>query len=275
MRAFPDVRRLRGGIRQSRQPALSCRAQRLSRTAGRASRSGTPPAACSLADARGVDVGAAEAIRRGEIVAVKGVGGFHLMADARNDAAVLRLRARKHRPEKPFAVMFPIARRESERACAVDAAEAALAAEPAAADRRCCRAAAATIARGRRAGQSAASARCCLMRRCITSCCAELGFPVVATSGNLSDEPIVIDEREARRVSPAIADHFLVHDRPILRPLDDSIARVIAGRKQLLRRARGLRAAARCAADAPPGDPRLGGHLKTTVALTVELGHRR
>ncbi|MFQ5350855.1 MAG: Sua5/YciO/YrdC/YwlC family protein, partial [Thermoanaerobaculia bacterium] len=96
---------------------------------------------------------------------------------------------------------------------------------------------------------------------------AELAFPVVATSGNLSDEPICIDEREALGRLQGIADRFLVHDRPIARHADDSVAYVLAGVTRLLRRARGW-------APSPvdlgrPGPPLLavGAHLKNTVAV--------
>ena len=68
---------------------------------------------------------------------------------------------------------------------------------------------------------------------------AELGFPVVATSGNLSDEPICTDEREALERLGGIADVFLVHNRPIVRHVDDSIVRVMLDRELVLRRARG------------------------------------
>ena len=67
----------------------------------------------------------------------------------------------------------------------------------------------------------------------------ELSFPIVATSGNLSDEPICIDEHEALQRLHGIADLFLVHDRPIVRHVDDSIVRVICDREMVLRRARG------------------------------------
>ena len=66
-----------------------------------------------------------------------------------------------------------------------------------------------------------------------------LGFPVVATSGNLSDEPICTDEHEALERLGGIADLFLVHNRPIVRHVDDSIVRVMMGRELVLRRARG------------------------------------
>ena len=67
----------------------------------------------------------------------------------------------------------------------------------------------------------------------------ELNFPVVATSGNLSDEPICTDEHEARTRLRGIADFFLVHDRPIVRPVDDLVVRVMLGQETILCRARG------------------------------------
>ena len=84
---------------------------------------------------------------------------------------------------------------------------------------------------------------------------AELGFPVVATSGNRTDEPICIDEHEALARLAGIAELFLVHDRPIVRPVDDSVVRVIAGAPTVFRRARGLRAGG-CGARRQAGHPR-------------------
>ena len=100
---------------------------------------------------------------------------------------------------------------------------------------------------------------------------AEVDFPVVATSGNRSDEPICIDEHEALARLKDIADLFLVHDRPIVRPVDDSVMRVIAGRPTVFRRARGL-APAVAARGIAPGILAVGGHLKTTVALSTAAG---
>jgi hydrogenase maturation protein HypF len=96
-----------------------------------------------------------------------------------------------------------------------------------------------------------------------------LSFPVVATSGNLADEPMAIDEREALQRLGRIADRFLVHDRPIVRVVDDSVVRVVAGRPMLLRRARGHAPAPVASGDFPDGILAVGGHLKTTVALTA------
>jgi hydrogenase maturation protein HypF len=97
----------------------------------------------------------------------------------------------------------------------------------------------------------------------------ELGFPVVATSGNLSDEPIVFDEREALVRLAGFADLFLVNDRPIVRPIDDSVARVVCGRELMLRRARGYAPTAIAIDGAASGIVALGGHLKTTIAMTT------
>ncbi|MCX7012568.1 MAG: carbamoyltransferase HypF, partial [Candidatus Sumerlaeota bacterium] len=218
---------------------------------------------------------AAEEIRRGRIVALKGVGGFQLLADARNDEAVRRLRARKRREEKPFALMAP-SMKWIEETCATGEAERALLLSPQAPI---------TLLRRRSAEESAFSGPALspsvapgnpnlgvmlpysplhhvLMR--------ELGFPIVATSGNLSEEPICIDEREAVERLGGIADAYLVHNRPIERPMDDSVVRVVFGEEQAFRRARGY-------APFPVTLPRpiapmiaVGGHLKNTVALSVE-----
>jgi hydrogenase maturation protein HypF len=96
-----------------------------------------------------------------------------------------------------------------------------------------------------------------------------LGFPVVATSGNLSDEPICIDETEALARLGGIADVFLIHDRPIARHVDDSVAAVVAGGARPIRRARGY-APLPVLLDGPvPTLLAVGAHLKNTVALSV------
>src|SRR5262249_53298449 len=102
----------------------------------------------------------------------------------------------------------------------------------------------------------------------------DLRRPVVATSGNRSDEPIAIDEREAVRRLAGVADLFLVHDRPIRRHADDSIARIILGREQILRRARGYAPLPVGFAHTPHVNSReltpvlaVGAHMKNCVAL--------
>ena len=210
----------------------------------------------------------AGAVRDGRIVAVKGLGGFHLVVDARDDAAVRRLRERKGREEKPFAMMLPDL--DGVLAiCAVSEAERRLITDPAS-----------PIVLLERAGNERKIAESVAPANPTFGVMlpytplhhllmAELGFAVVATSGNLTDEPICTDEREALTRLGEIADLFLVHDRPIARHVDDSIGRVIAGRELIMRRARGYAPLpVRLRRELPPVLA-VGGHLKNTVALSV------
>ncbi len=212
---------------------------------------------------------AAQAIRDGRIVAVKGLGGFHLMADARNRNAVLRLRARKRREEKPFAMMYPHLDRVLED-CVVGDVERRLLESPECpivllARRADATAIAEEVAPG--APRFGVMLPATPLHHLLMEA---LGFPVVATSGNLSEEPICIDEHEARRRLGGIAECFLVHDRPIVRHADDSIAHVVRGRAALLRRARGYAPLpVRVGEDGPP-TAAFGGHLKNTVAVSKQ-----
>lgn len=212
---------------------------------------------------------AADAIRRGGIVAVKGIGGFHLFADARDDAAVRRLRDRKRRDEKPFAVMFPTLA-EICACCDVGAEEETLLtaqARPIVLLRHTGTAVAPSVAPDlHRLGALLpyAPLHYLLME--------ELGFPVVATSGNVSDEPIVTDEHDARDQLGGIADLFLVHDRPIVRAVDDSVAHVVCGAPQLLRRARGFAPVPLRSDGFDNGIVAFGGHLKSAIAVTAAGG---
>jgi hydrogenase maturation protein HypF len=202
--------------------------------------------ALSLWDGRGAAVAAgdaalaaaATALAGGDIVAVKGLGGFHLMVDARNEAAVQRLRARKARRDKPLAVMVSGLEQASSLCFLSDDESAALASPEAPIvllRRRDGTAVANGVAPGNpRLGVMLASTplHALLLRA--------TGFPIVATSGNLSEEPICTDEREAVARLSGIADRFLVHDRPIARHVDDSVATVVCGELRLVRRARGF-----------------------------------
>ena len=209
---------------------------------------------------------AAAAVTGGLVVALKGLGGFQLLVDARNDKAVRRLRERKIREEKPLAVMFPDM--ESLRRYArVSPLEERLLTSPES-----------PIVLLERLSKSAMAPSVApdnpyvgvmlpytplhhlLMR--------ELGFPVVATSGNRHDEPIVTDEAEAVAAIAGIADRFLVHDRPIERHVDDSVARVQLGREMVMRRARGYAPLPVIVKRALPPLLAVGGHLKNTVAVS-------
>ena len=210
---------------------------------------------------------AAQSIREGEIVAVKGIGGFHLMAEARDADAVRELRRRKHREEKPLAVMFP--NMESlEEACTVSEQERRIRTSPESPivllekrrdsiDPLCDEVAPGNPYLGAMLPYTP-------LHHLLMS---ELGFPVVATSGNLSDEPICTDEHDAVRRLKGIADHFLVHDRPIVRHVDDSIVRVVMDRPAVLRRARGFAPLPVKLSKALPSAIAVGGHLKNSVAV--------
>ena len=197
-----------------------------------------------LLDSRGRDLASADplreaaaALRAGNIVAVKGLGGYHLACDATSSDAVRLLRERKHRDAKPFAVMV----RDlgaARRLATVSAAEARLL-------------------------ESTERPIVLLQRKPLAGIApevapdnpllglmlaytplhhlllAEASCPLVMTSGNLSDEPIVFEEVEAVSRLRDVADLFLTHDRGIVTRCDDSVARVVAGGPVLLRRSRG------------------------------------
>jgi hydrogenase maturation protein HypF len=298
---------------------------------------------------------AVELICAGKILAVKGLGGFHLMVDARNGPAVNRLRERKQRHEKPFAVMASDLD-QVDLLCEVSAEAAALLTS----------AEAPIVLLGKRAGarsqesgdrgqgsgdrgqesgvrgqesgvrgqesgvrgqesgvrgqesgvrgqesgvgdqesedrrQGAAGDKSSVsdppssfvLRRSSSIAdevapdnpylgvmlpytplhhllLAELGFPVVATSGNLTDEPICTDEEDAFQRLGRIADAFLVHDRPIARHVDDSVAWILRGVPRLLRRARGYAPLPVLLGAEAPTILAVGAHLKNTVALSV------
>lgn len=240
-----------------------------------------------------------EKIQDGKIIALKGLGGFHLMVDARNDSAVMRLREKKHREEKPFALMFSNLEAIKE-CCEVSAFEERLFGSPEAPivllrKNQKPEVSPQGLLRSRKnlKPQSLPSTLCTLnsafplsefiapnnpylgvmlpytpLHRLLMN---ELKFPIVATSGNLSEEPMCIDEQEAVERLKGIADFFLVHNRPIVRHVDDSIVRVIEEREMVMRRARGYAPLPIQINGSNVNEDILavGGHLKNTVALKV------
>ena len=194
-------------------------------------------------------------LRAGRIVAVKGLGGYHLACDAADAAAVARLRDRKQRWARPFAVMVRDV--EAARALAViSAEEEALLTSPARPivllERRGGEGAVAgavpTLADGV-AGLEDDPARAAALNRRIGLflpytplhhlLLEGVGRPIVLTSGNLSDEPLATDDAEALERLSGIADSFLSHDREIRARYDDSVTRVVGGRESIIRRGRG------------------------------------
>ena len=236
-------------------------------------------------------VEAASALRAGQIVAVKGLGGFHLAVDATNGAAVELLRARKRRVEKPFAVMVPDVN-VAEEICEVDDA-------------------------GRAALQSIQRPivllKKVLLKKVLLEKASLRGKPptmipdavapfnrylgvflpytplhylllaegkfdaLVMTSGNLSEEPIAIDNLEAVKRLRGLADYFLVHNRDILLRCDDSVVRIAGGVTRQMRRSRGFvpvpvflkddRTEDEQTEDDQPSVLAVGGELKNTICL--------
>ena len=208
----------------------------------------------------------AEALRRGQIVALKGLGGFQLLVDARNEAAVRLLRVRKRRPAKPFAVMVPTSADAMSIADVSPEAARLLCSSmaPIVLLRACPKQAAVAPIVAPANPQLGIMLPYTPLHHLLMK---ELGFPVVATSGNQGDEPIVADEREALRKLTELADLFLVHDRPILRPVDDLVVRMMAGRETVVRLARGYAPQPLVNALASPPGLALGGHQKSAVAV--------
>jgi hydrogenase maturation protein HypF len=212
--------------------------------------------------------GAVQAILDGRIVALKGLGGFQLIVDATDDETVVRLRERKRRPAKPLAVML----------ASLDAA------------RRCCE-----VSDGEAQALASSQSPIVLLRRLSGDATVaesvapgnpwlgvmlpytplhhllvdRVGQPVVCTSGNLSEEPMATTTAEAIARLGTIADVILTHNRPIVRPVDDSIVQVGDDGPQLLRRARGYAPLPIELGVDGPTMLAMGGHLKNAVALQL------
>ena len=209
---------------------------------------------------------AARALRNGLIVAVKGIGGFHLMVNALDAPAVDRLRAVKRRGSKPFAVMVRDLA-AAEAICELDDCARTLLGS----------AAAPVVLLPKRSdcalAESVAPANPWLglmlpyapLHHLLLQ---EVQLPLVATSGNLSEEPICTDEIDAITRLRGLADVFLVHNRPIERHVDDSVTMVAVGAPRVLRRARGYAPLPVLLREEVPEIMALGAHMKNTVALS-------
>ncbi|MEW6353248.1 MAG: carbamoyltransferase HypF [Pseudomonadota bacterium] len=211
------------------------------------------------------------ALRAGKIVAVKGVGGYHLMCDARNDAAVRRLRELKPRPHKPLAVMFPW-RGADGLDMVRDAAqpapvESALLCGPMRPIVLIKKLPAANLSQHIAPGLDEIGALLPyspLHHLLLEDC----GAPLVATSANISGEPVLTVNDETQTRLAHVADAFLHHNRPIERPADDPVFRNIAGKMRPLRLGRGCTP---LELDLPFVLPRpllaVGAQIKNTIAL--------
>ena len=207
------------------------------------------------ADARDAVKAAAHALRDGLIVAVKGIGGYHLACRADSERAVATLRARKHREDRPFALMAPdlaaahaLVELGAGEVSLLTGRERPIVIAP----RRDGAAVAPSVApRSRDLGVMLPYSP---LHHVLL---ADAGVPLVMTSGNVSDEPIAYRDEDALARLAAIADRFLVHDRPVETRTDDSVMRAatVAGRRHtlMLRRSRG--------------------HVPDSIGLPVEAAH--
>jgi hydrogenase maturation protein HypF len=183
------------------------------------------------------------ALRRGSIVAVKGVGGYHLLCDAQAEAGILRLRERKRRPNKPLAVLVPWQGRDG-----LFWVNALAEPHPAECAMLCSPSRPIVLVRKRPGSRLAAGVAPDLAEIGLMLPYSPLhhlladgyGSPLVATSANISGEPVLTDAAEVERRLGQVADAFLHHDRPIRRPADDSVFRLVARRLRPLRMGRGL-----------------------------------
>lgn len=210
-----------------------------------------------------------EKIENGKIIALKGVGGFQLVCDCANVRAVADLRRRKHREAKPFAIMFPNIEMIKEQCCVSELEE------------RLILSAEAPIVLLKRKINSeklisknvapenpylgamlpASPLHHLLMRK--------FSRPIIATSGNLSEEPICIGNDEAFERLKNIADYFLIHNREIVRHVDDSIVKINLGEETIMRRARGYAPLpVTLEIEANKNFLAVGGHLKNTIAVS-------
>lgn len=212
------------------------------------------------------------ALRRGKILAVKGVGGYHLMCDAANEVAVVRLRKNKHRPHKPLALMVPSTGEDQ-----LDAVRELVELQDDSVGEDLC---------------SQSRPIILLKKKPSAPVCDEVapgldelgvmlppspmhillaegfGKALVATSGNISGEPVLTDDDEADKRLGDIAEGWLLHNREIVRPADDSVKRLIAGHPRTIRLGRGIAPVERqlpIKLEYPV--IAVGGHLKNTVAL--------
>lgn len=228
-------------------------------------------------EARAFEPGAVAALlREGAIVAIKGVGGYHLCCDATSDTACAELRRRKRRDAKPFALLardLAMVERYVD-VSAVERTALLSTSAPIVLLRARVNASSDALSPGIAPGLSTLGFLLPSNPLQI-SVAREIAAPIVCTSANVSDEPPCMDERAARERLATIADWFVHHDRPIAQRVDDSLVREIAGRARSLRRARGFAPAAIPAPpgfEAAPATLAVGGQYKATLCLTTSSG---
>ncbi|MET7335040.1 carbamoyltransferase HypF [Nonomuraea sp. NPDC005650] len=214
--------------------------------------------------------GAVRVLRQGGVLAVKGLGGYHLSVLASDEGAAAELRRRKQREDKPFAVMVADLA-AARRLCEVDDVAAALLTDRARPVVLLPRLPDASVAAPVAGAVAPGTRRLGLMLPYTPLhhlLLADAGAPIVLTSGNRSDEPIAYDDRDALERLGGIADAFLTHDRPIHLRADDSVVRPFRGKAMAVRRSRGHAPSPfTLAGEAPRPILGCGAELKNTFCL--------
>lgn len=231
-----------------------------------------------LAESRAALSAAINALQSGKIVAIKSIGGYQLLADATHQQAIERLRQRKNRPHKPFALMVSDLA-AAQQICCVNEMEQVALASPAAPIVLLKRRETPNLGNNQStvfllAPGVAPDSNLLGVMLAYTPLhhllLHDLGFPVVATSGNIHNEPICFEDQQALTRLGKVADCFLIHNRPILRPVDDSIVRLINGKITVLRRARGYTPLPVSLKTALPSTLAVGGQQKNTIAINQD-----
>jgi hydrogenase maturation protein HypF len=211
-----------------------------------------------------------QALQAGQIVAVKGIGGYHLLCVADNEAAILRLRQRKPRPAKPLAVMLPLATWQTlaeQVGIEITALVATLLLDPqrpiVLVQKQAHYSLSIQIAPG--LAEIGVMLPYSPLHHLLLE---DLAVPIIATSANISGEPVLTTNTEVEQRLSSVADAFLHHNRPIVRPADDSVFRIVAGKPRPFRLGRGS-APVELKLPYTLSQPLLavGSHLKNTIAL--------
>ncbi|MFV9503199.1 MAG: carbamoyltransferase HypF [Oscillochloridaceae bacterium umkhey_bin13] len=230
--------------------------------------------ACGLDPALPPLAAAAQALANGLIIALKGLGGYHLACDANNPVAVAQLRQRKHREAKPFALMVADLA-AARQLCLISPAEAAMLTSPRRPILLLTQRPDVQLAPAIAPGHTTLGLMLpytplhSLLLAAFSQHCPTAAPPVlVMTSGNLSDEPIAYQDADAQTRLAPLVDGLLSHNRPIQMRCDDSVARYVAGGEQLLRRSRGYAPEPlRLGLRATQPILAVGGHQKNTICL--------
>ena len=212
-----------------------------------------------------------QALRDGKIIAIKGIGGYHLVCDAHNDIAIARLRQLKPRPDKPLAVMFPAPAGDAlhyvEQAVELSPAETECLLSPqrpiVLAKKRNTASLSTLIAPG--LDEIGVMLPYSPLHHLLLN---DLNAPLVATSANISGEPVLTENRDVEQRLAHVTQHFLHHNRPIVRPADDSVFRTLNNTPRPLRLGRGI-APLELVLPFTLAEPLLatGGQMKNTIAL--------